>query len=48
MYGRISEQNETSRNKKRYGFEFGNPDAFFHDGKRDSRMGRGSDRLINT
>ena len=22
MYGRITEQNETSRNKKRYGFEF--------------------------
>ena len=48
MYGRITEQNETSRNKKRDGFEFGDPDAFSHAGKRDCRMGGRSDRFINT
>ena len=48
MYGRITEQNETSRNKKRDGFEFGDPDAFSRAGKRYSRMGGRSDRFINT
>lgn len=48
MYGRITEQNETSRNKKRDGFEFDDPDAFSRAGKRYGRMGGRSGRFINT